>query len=144
MIFALLELQFAELSRANTFNCNKCTPQLKKIRRCEDIRMDLDAEDNPIFPIRLLDGGTLFGFCPGKATKDPYSVGMFQSLVAAKFCGYAWQPGCIVDQPAWWIELLSNFVVRYDQLSFFNKAGSVLGSNKDSIQQKGKNLKRGK
>lgn len=45
--------------------------------------------------------------------------------------------GGIIDQPPWFIELLSYFAPIYDKLKFISKAKMVLGDSSTSTPKKG-------
>jgi hypothetical protein len=73
-------------------------------------------------------GQTGFGFCPGKATWDGYTVQLFRALVVASDTGAMWCSGGISEQPDWFIDLLGWFLPRYNDLRFNSRARAVLGS----------------
>lgn len=80
-------------------------------------------------------GGELYGFCPAKATWDPWTVNMYRALMVAVTTGSQWEDGGLGNQPEWWIDLLSWFATRYDITNFHRKAVMVLGDGKDAKTQ---------
>lgn len=113
--------------------------------------MDFTAKDDPsVFPIYVTPGSSLFSFCPAKATWDKEAVALYRSLKIAAESGTMWVGGGIADQPDWWIELLSWFLPRYNDLRFSGRVRGFLGSEqgqavKGMVQPKlqGKGKQRG-
>lgn len=95
--------------------------------------------DSNVFPMYVHKGGTLYGFCPAKATWDNEATELYKTLIVSRECGIMIANGGILDQPAWFIDLLSWFTTRYDHEKFVSRARMVLGDGKPS---KG-NLKNG-
>lgn len=89
--------------------------------------MDFTDEDGAIWPMRVFEGGGLYGFCPAKATWDTMAVSIYQALVICHQTGAHWVTGGISDQPAWWIELVSDFLPRMDDQRFYSRARAILG-----------------
>lgn len=136
MIEALLELQFAEPDRAKQFQCQTCPNSIKKIRRCEESREDFTMEDGNIWPMRVQEGGSLFGFCPAKASRNPMALLNFKALMVCFQTGLHWQIGGISEQPEWWIDLVYWFTSRYDDLRFYSRAKAILGDGKNGSHKK--------
>lgn len=90
--------------------------------------MDFGPADGAIWPMRLTDGGGLYGFCPAKATWDAEATGLYNLMVTAYETKSLLYKGGLADQPGWFVELLSWFVVRYDENKFYSRASSILGS----------------
>lgn len=72
-------------------------------------------------------GGTLYNFCPGKATWDTTATSLFKMLIIAAETGTMIDEGGLFDQPQSWIDLLADFLPRYDDQKFFTRARSILG-----------------
>jgi hypothetical protein len=78
-----------------------------------------------------MEGGQLFGFCPGKATWDYETIAIYDVLVIAAKTGAMWDVGGISDQPQWFVGMLGWFLPLYDTVSFLSKVRTVLGDGKD-------------
>jgi hypothetical protein len=130
MIEALLEMQFAPQKDAEKFRCKSCPQSIQELRRCRENRWDFNGDDGHIWPMRIQPGGGLYGFCPGKATWDSRAVLLFKAFVVCAETGAQWQPGGISDQPAWWVDLVSDALPRYNDLRFYARAKSILGDGK--------------
>jgi hypothetical protein len=130
MIAALLELQFAEPSRAAELNCQRCHERVRARRRCHEARLDFTVEDDAFWPMQVVKGGQGYGFCPGKATRDVVAVGMYNALVVAAETGAMWESGGLSTQPAWWVELVAWFIPSYTELRFMSRARAILGDGK--------------
>lgn len=89
--------------------------------------MDFNDEDGPIWPMRVYEGGGLYGFCPGKSTWDSRAIAIYQSLVVCHQTGAHWIEGGISDQPSWWIDLVADFLPRMDDQRFYSRARAILG-----------------
>lgn len=76
------------------------------------------------------DGGTQFGFCPGKSTWDHEAVSIFRMLQVSFEYKTLPYPGSVSEQPFWTIELLSTFASRYDDAKFTSRAKAILGDSK--------------
>lgn len=74
-------------------------------------------------------GGQTFGFCPGKATWDHEAMLTFKMLIVAAETGCHYNAGGLEDQPQWWIDLLSWFIPRYDDLKFYSRVRNVVGGD---------------
>lgn len=123
-----MELAFAPPERAKAFSCAKCPADIKALRRCSDPREDFTHKDNgSIFPIMITKEGEQFGFCPGKATWDASVSQIYLSLVICAETGTLWSSGGISQQPAWFIELLGIFLLRYSDQKFYSRARAILG-----------------
>ena len=77
-------------------------------------------------------GGNAYGFCPGKATWDYETVQKFRLLVITSDTGAMLTPGSILEQPAWYIELLGWFIPLYDQTKWHSKMRGLFGDGKTS------------
>jgi hypothetical protein len=74
--------------------------------------------------------GEQFSFCPGKATWDHTVSSVYSSLMICAETGNLWNSGGISDQPLWFIELLSIFLMRYNDHKFYSRAQAILGDGK--------------
>jgi hypothetical protein len=132
----LLELHFADqrklAKQGRSFKCEGCPERVQKIRRCRENRWDFTAEDHMIFPLRISEGGGLYGFCPGKVTWDHEAANLFEILVVAVEQKKLLVSGGIADQPGWFINMLAWFGPAYDQHKFISRAKMVLGDDKTS------------
>lgn len=113
-----------------SFDCATCPEKIQKLRRCGEDRFDFDTEDGAIWPMRISEGGTLFGFCPGKATWDKEAGHLYNIMVLSYETKQLLYTGGIAEQPGWYIDLLSWFVIRYDENKFYSRATAILGSGK--------------
>lgn len=114
-----------------SFDCTNCKERIQKLRRCKEKRMDFTEADDPaVFPMYVSKGGQLFGFCPAKATWDREIMSIFKIAVIAAETGSQYSVGGLEDQPAWWIDLLSWFIPRYNDLKFRSRVRSVVGDGK--------------
>jgi len=95
-------------------------------------RWDFTEKDASFFPMRIYDGGELYGFCPAKATWDHEAVTLYRSLIVSFNCGTMWEDGSLSEQPAWWVNLLSWFIQKYGHEVFVARAKMVLGDGSDS------------
>lgn len=91
--------------------------------------MDFTEKDNAMWPMYVTKGSALFNFCPGKATWDKETVSIYKALKLSSESGSQWIDGGIADQPEWWVELLSWFLPRYNDLRFMGRVRSFLGDN---------------
>jgi hypothetical protein len=126
-----MELSFAPPERAKVFQCSKCPLETQKLRRCRETREDFTYKDNgSVFPIMVTREGEQFSFCPGKATWDHTVSSVYSSLMICAETGNLWNSGGISDQPMWFIELLSIFLMRYNDHKFYSRAQAILGDGK--------------
>ena len=126
-----MELSFAPPERAKVFQCSKCPLETQKLRRCRETREDFSYKDNgSVFPIMVTREGEQFSFCPGKATWDHTVSSVYSSLMICAETGNLWNSGGISDQPMWFIELLSIFLMRYNDHKFYSRAQAILGDGK--------------
>jgi len=129
-------LQFANhtalAKKGRNFNCAKCPQVVQDKRRCWEDRYDFTAEDSNIFPIRIHEGGSLFGFCPAKVTRDSEAIFLFNTLIVACETGAMLTDGGISRQPRWFIHLLSWFLPAYDTSKFMQKAQMIMGDGADN------------
>ena len=120
----------AELKKSGrNFNCESCKPKIQKLRRCEEDRFDFDTKDGSIWPMRLHEGGGMYGFCPAKARWDNEALSIYNLLIVCCETKQLLYAGGIAEQPGWFVDLLSWFVTRYDENKFYSRARSILGSN---------------
>jgi hypothetical protein len=126
----LLELRYADPDKASQYQCSKCPASVKRIRRCAEPRWDFSDVDGAIWPMRLIEGGELYPFCPGKATWDSSAVNLFQALVICAETGSQIEGGGIWNQPSWWIDMAAEFLPRYNDLRFNSRARAILGDGK--------------
>lgn len=82
----------------------------------------------------MTPGGELYGFCPGKITREPTVHAVFRILMIAAETGAMLKAGGIEDQPDWFVELLGWFIPRLDSLRFTVKAGMILGNDSAKSQ----------
>lgn len=128
-----MELTFAPPERAKVFQCSKCPEATQKLRRCREDREDFTQEDNgAVFPIMVTSEGQQYGFCPAKSTWDPSISSVYNSLMICAETGNLWNSGGISNQPSWFIELLSIFILRYNDHKFYSRAQAILGDGKAS------------
>ena len=118
------------------FDCSNCSVRVQRLRRCDEDRFDFDHTDGAIWPMRIQEGGSLYGFCPAKATWDQEIVSLYNLLVVSYETKQLLYTGGIADQPGWFVDLLSWFVSRYDENKFYSRAQSILGSN-NKVQNSG-------
>jgi hypothetical protein len=83
-------------------------------------------------------GGTLYGFCPGKATWDSEAVGLYRLLIVAAETGTMLDNGSLSEQSDYWIELLAWFLPFYDNQKFVSRAKMILGDGSTNGPTKGK------
>lgn len=72
-------------------------------------------------------GGTLYDFCPGKATWDTEAVTLFGLLALSSETGVMLESGGINDQPAWYIDMLAWFMPLYSTAKFLRQASAIFG-----------------
>lgn len=108
---------------------------MQKLRRCREDRWDFTAKDGNVFPIRIHDGGGLYGFCPAKAGRDHTTASLFELLVVCAETKQLLSAGGIVDQPWWFINLASWFLPTYDLHKFTNRVRMVMGDGSKSPRQ---------
>lgn len=134
-----MELNFAPSDRAKSFQCSRCPQETKKLRRCGEDREDFTHKDHAgVFPIMITKDGEQFGFCPAKATWDPSIISVYNSLVISAETGNLWVSGGIAEQPGWFIELLSLFLVRYNDHKFWSRAKAIMGDGSGAAKIKQK------
>ena len=135
----MLELIFSDpkslAKDGRNFDCSKCPESIQRIRRCKEDRWDFTINDGPIWPMYVHRGGTLYGFCPAKATWYPDISNLFRLLSISAETGKMLKSGGISSQPAWFIDLLGWFLPRYNQTKFASNVRAVLG---DGSNLKGK------
>lgn len=111
------------------FVCSECPKRVAQLRRCREDKWDFTSEDSNIFPIRIHDGGGLYGFCPGKVTGDHEAITIFEIMTVACEQKVLLNAGGLSDQPGWFVQLLAWFGPNYDDQKFMKKARMVLGSD---------------
>ena len=84
-------------------------------------------DDATTFPIYVTRTGTMYGFCPAKATWDSELHALMRLLVITAESGVMIEHGGLNDQPEWWIEILAWFLPLYDNVKFYSRAMSVIG-----------------
>jgi hypothetical protein len=88
--------------------------------------------------MRIIEGGQLYNYCPGKATWNHENVLIYKSLLVTMNTGLGWNEGGVTDQPEWWVDLASDFSVLHSDLQFASRARAILGDGKAKPQaQKG-------
>lgn len=78
----------------------------------------------------VMKGGEQYGFCPGKATWDAEATSIFSSLVVTAETGAMLKAGGLEDQPGYWVDLLSEFLPRYSDQRFIQRAKMVMGDGR--------------
>ena len=111
---------------------------MQELRRCREDRWDFTAEDSNIFPIRIEEGGGLYGFCPSKATWDREAISFFELMVVAVETKNLLLEGGIADQPSWFISSLHWFAPEYDLRKFQSRVKMVLGDEAPEAAAKAK------
>lgn len=125
-----MELNFAPNDRAKSFKCSTCPSETQALRRCREPREDFTHKDHAgVFPILITKDGEQFSFCPGKATWDSSVVAVYNSLVISAETGCMWNEGGLSEQPQWFMDLLSLFIVRYNDHKFWSRARAILGES---------------
>jgi len=102
---------------------------VQKKRRCREPRWDFTAEDDNIFPIRIQEGGGLYGFCPAKVTWDREVGDLYETMLVCVEMQTLLISGGVADQPSWFIELLAWFAPEYNLQKFISRAKMVLGDS---------------
>ena len=92
--------------------------------------MDFNDRDGAMWPMRIQEGGSMYGFCPAKSTWDKEATSLYNILVLSYETKNLLYSGGIAEQPGWFIDLLSWFVTRYDENKFYSRATAILGSSK--------------
>lgn len=109
----------------------KCPLATQEKRRCWEDRWDFTAADDAtIFPIYVHQGGELYGFCPGKANRDPEVQQMFRVLLIAAETGVMLKPGGLDDQPEEFVSLLAWMIPRLDMVKFSSKVSMFLPNSR--------------
>lgn len=125
-------------SKGRNFVCTKCPDTVMKLRRCQEDRFDFTEKDNgSVFPIKMTEYGASYGFCPAKSSWDPRIVSLFRLLVLSYETKQLLYSGGIAQQPAWFVDLLSWFIPRYDELKFYSRAKAILGEDTKKSKLKG-------
>jgi hypothetical protein len=128
---ALVELSFADTAKlkeeGRNFDCSTCPKAIQKIRRCWEDRDDFTSEDGNVFPIYIHKGGGLYGFCPGKVSRDIETVSFFRMMVLVAETGNFPEAGGIFDQDAALMDELSWFLPAYDMAKWSQKMSMIFG-----------------
>ena len=130
-----MEIGQAAPERRKDLSCSICPQNIQKLRRCREPRWDFTDEDATFFPMVVEKGGTLYGFCPGKATWDQEALAVYQALVVCAETGIMMEDGPLSDQPDWWVDLLSWFLPYYSDVKFYSRAKAILGDGTQKKQQ---------
>jgi hypothetical protein len=129
---ALLELSFANPAQlkkeGRVFDCANCPNSIQKIRRCKEDK-EFTAADGAIWPMYINKGGTMYNYCPGKATWDAQAAELFHRLVLMCEMKVFPRAGGIDDQDSDIIETLAWFLPKYDIHKFMQRAEMVLGGD---------------
>ena len=136
MMRALLEMSFSS-SASKRFNCKTCPTRTMKRRKCQTDRYDYDGNDATVFPIIVDEGGSYFGFCPGKANWYPGIVASFKTLVVCCELNKLPYAGSLMDQPNEVVELLSWFAPVYKGMATAQRHGLLSKKDKASLQSGG-------
>lgn len=112
------------------FSCATCPGRVQKLRRCKEERMDFGEADGSQWPMYVEKGGAMYGFCPAKATWDTEATSVFRMLIISAETGTMLEVGGIYDQPDWWVELVSEFIPRYNQNKLVSIAKAFIGKGK--------------
>ena len=141
---AFVDLQFVDRQKltisSRPFDCSIClavNDRISKLRRCDEDRYDFSAEDDVIFPIQIEKGGVKHGFCPAKATWDFKVQNIYNLLILSCETGALYNKGGLVNQPFWFIDIMSWFAPAYDNLKFMSRAKSILGEGSNKQQSLG-------
>jgi hypothetical protein len=89
--------------------------------------MDFTEKDGSIWPMQMDTGGFSYGFCPAKATWDPMARETYGILCLSMEMGVLYNDGGIINQPDWYMQLITMFAPIYDKLKFAGKCQMVLG-----------------
>lgn len=84
-----------------------------------------------MWPMGINKGGPYFPFCPGKATWDYEAAHLLKLIELSYYTSSLAYPGSIYEQPAWYIDIVSDFLPLYDQLREGQKAKMMWGSGDD-------------
>lgn len=130
----MLDLAFADddmIGKGRSFDCSTCHKNIKKLRRCEEDRWDLNHEDGIIFPIEVFKGGQKYGFCPGKVTwaSEFHTKRIFDLLVLSCDTKHLLYSGGLMEQPSWFVSRLSWFAPRYNALKNAIEQKNMWGSS---------------
>lgn len=128
----MIELETASPERQKAFNCSVCPLATQELRRCREDRWDFTYKDSGLFPIYIEQGGNAYSFCPGKATWDGETLFLYKALVVAAETGIMLEKGSLIDQPEWWVDLLSWFIPAWSDSRFYSRARAILGDGKAS------------
>lgn len=117
---------------------------MQKLRRCREDKWDFTAKDSNVFPIKIEEGGGLYGFCPAKVTWDQEAISIFELMTVAVEQKKLLVQGGIADQPGWFVGLLSWFAPEYDLRKFQHRVKMVLGDDETPKTPKTQGRARGK
>jgi len=93
-------------------------------------RWNFTAEDDPIFPMYITKGGFQYGFCPAKARWDQRAMSLFAELSLCRDQKIMPVAGGLIDQPGWFVEMMSWFGPLYDRAKAAAFLQMVLGGKK--------------
>lgn len=128
---ALIELMCANHKKLKDegrgFDCSQCSDRVMDLRRCKEDREDFTSDDGPMWPLYIEKGGGLYGFCPGKVTRDKEIFEMYNILVISTETGQLPYKGCLNEQPGWFVRLLSWFIPLYRDMVFKSRMKAILG-----------------
>ena len=82
--------------------------------------------------MRARSEGSLFGFCPGKATWDHSAIAIYRLLVACVVYKTLPYDGALADQPDWIVSLLAEFGPRYEAIQWSARMRELFGDDKKS------------
>jgi hypothetical protein len=124
-------LSFADTTKlkqeGRNFDCSKCPVKVQELRRCWDPREDFTSEDSAVFPMYITSTSTLYGFCPGKVSREPEVLQYYRLLVITVETGNLPHTGGIMDQDANFISDLGWFIPAYGMTKWAGIASSLLG-----------------
>lgn len=100
------------------------------MRRCGEPKESFTTEDNANgmnWPMQIMKGGDLYGFCPAKATWNGELIELFNLMVIAAETGVMLNSGGLLDQPTVWIDNFGWFVQKYNDFKFFSRIKAIFG-----------------
>lgn len=112
------------------FNCEKCPTRTQKLRRCREDREDFSVKDGPFWPMNIFQGGSEYGFCPGKATWDIELISEFRELCLIAEMNQFPDGKPINEQPIWLVDVVSWFLPKYKAMITARNMNMILGSPK--------------
>lgn len=121
--------------KGRTFDCKRCPLPTQKLRRCREDRWNFTAKDGNVFPVRINEGGGLYGFCPAKSTWDQEAISLFELMVVSVEQKALLVEGGLANQPSWFVTMLAWFGPAYDTQKFVSRAKMVLGDGGSADKQ---------